>query len=600
MIINSTHRTWAICFAILCFLIQTPDWSYIPRAFGYFIAFGLCLERVLSQDKITITHPFLSFCFVGFLSFCTASLLWSDVLYHSLNTTPLYALLPLICLSFQNTDDFQWDLFLKIVMGLCGLLAVYGLSQLVLENSLHPEIANGPFLNPNSFAVFVGIGFVIALYHTMKHQNFWRVIGFYNLCFLMILAIIATTSKSALLALIIVTAMAIIFTPSLRSKASIFKIILLAATSYGFVFLYGVFQDQTAALSSLSSLHQPSTDRWLLWQTAIEAGLNNKIWTGGGIGMFREIFKIEYMRVIDQAANVTGFHAHNDLLHLWVEIGLIGLAFVLGIAMVIAKYCFSAFKGNQAPYAMIILYCGMMGMVTPVILLPAVMVILAVSIGRISCRQQSISIPFAKEALSVFLVILMILAAQSAFDKHYLRSIKTAIADNDIVNVIETIDRLDFVSMRLNPSVPIIRASSLMALYDQNVIDPNQKENALSEIKHYVDDARRRNPYNVEVDYYEGELVLRHDKKQKAENFFETALAKDPTYISARLALSKTMTDKDAAYDLLKDGLNYSYWKQNPMTLYAELFVMATQRNDKDMLKKLRPLMQNSAFTDSQ
>jgi tetratricopeptide (TPR) repeat protein len=155
------------------------------------------------------------------------------------------------------------------------------------------------------------------------------------------------------------------------------------------------------------------------------------------------------------------------------------------------------------------------------------------------------------------------------------------------------VDRLDQASLNLHPSAPIYRISMMLALMNQGVIEPDQKDQAIEEMQRYLDDANRRNPYNPENLFYEGMILEQKGDVQKATALWEEALSLDPSYLSARTKLMQYyQDDQNRLLELIEGGLPIRYWKQDPMQFYAIGLVFANETRNLELQEWIMGLMQ--------
>jgi len=591
MILNSTYRTWALCIAVVLFLIQTPDWAYIPQTLGYLCVFGICLEYLANHSNKNLSFTPVTFFALGYTGICMLSLTWSNVLYHSIAILPLYCLLPVLIVIFKDENkEAKYALFFKVIFVASLILSLISITNVVFLKNIQWGDAHLPFYNSNSLAVFLGVGALISAYNFIFLKQ-------YKYCFggvLIFLAILATGSAGSVLALLCVLGTMLLLTLTKRVNFLKQTYVIFGVLISFLVFIILIVSFNDVIIETLMK----AGSRLPIWQSAIETVLSTNPYIGNGIGTFRDVFKNVYLSVIERGSVTMGLHAHNDVLHLWVEIGLIGLMFVFGIVMVTTfqsiKKIFFQGKQHIALPAAILLYCAMMAMITPVIALPCVLVIIGVSIIQITNQaSSSVIIPYGNQILSLLLIVLSCIAIQNGFGGYFMGNVKSAISKGDLIQLVESTDKLDATTMRLHPSAPIFRASSILAMYDQNIIPPHQKEKALNELNSYIQDGRRRNPYNAEVDFYEGEYFLRSGQNDRAKNIFTKILDYDPTYASARIKLFSLINDKNRAYDVLKNGLNYEYWQQNPQQLYGFIYLEAKKRDDHGIAKDVEARLKN-------
>jgi O-antigen ligase len=599
MILTSAHRTWLLSIAFVMFLYQVPEISYLPKSIGFLIILGVGLSSILQNKTLPINLTAYGFWAILFTIYICVSLFWSEVVYDSLYWFLTYMTLPLILIgaTYTPSEFIQIKLLSRIILMIgimCGIGAVI---QLIYNLGIYPNAANYPFYDPNSLAIFLGISSVIAFDMLHKSTEINQKIIITLLMLILFSGMMMTGGRGTILITLVTFLIQIIF----FSRVSELKILGQNFIFYGLLIFslitlpsfYEWTLSQNTLIDSLR-LYSPLEGRLIIWNSVLQTIYSTNLFFGNGIGSFRHVY-LEFRHQLD---NTAGVHAHNDILHLWLEIGLIGLITVsllgvLGFIKLIQTW-FDKDSEKILPLS-IIIFIVMASMMTTVIMLPSLVLIAGLCFTVfIKNSKEIITLKkYHASIIAVFFMILMGLNICVAADNYFMSKIRNAINQADIQSILKNIDNVENTSMSLNPSVPIFKISTLLALHDTNFIPLNKKENALKEIDIYINDAKRLNPHNPEILYYQGQLLLRHKNEKMSILSFEQALKKDPSYLAARIALIDLEGDKLRKTKLIEDGLNIQYWKQNPSKFYGVAMITAQQLNNPKMASKAKELLES-------
>jgi hypothetical protein len=323
----------------------------------------------------------------------------------------------------------------------------------------------------------------------------------------------------------------------------------------------------------------------------VETALSERPITGTGLNTYRNVY-LPYRSDRDFTA---GVHAHKDFLHLWVETGLIGVT----IVMIFVGAVFHSFFKRRPEDAMglsILFFCAGMAMVTPIILLPPLMLLIALALIPLLARHndhQKQSINFIRQILALVAIMGVLLSGLNGVVTHNAQKIRMSLNVDSFDRMLIYVDRLDQASLYLHPSAPIYRVSLLLALMEQGLVKSAQRQEAIEEMQSYVDDAKRRNPYNPEILFYQGMVDEKRGDKVKAVQLWKRALTIDPSYLAVRIKLMQHYKNNQGKLlQLIEEGLPIRYWKQDPMQFYSVGLVFAREINDADLHQRITNLMQ--------
>jgi O-antigen ligase len=204
---------------------------------------------------------------------------------------------------------------------------------------------NGPFTNGNVLAILIAIAWAISVYYWLKNRHsyswcFWFLLTFFWVW------VVASMSRGAWLAQAFVLMWLVIFL--VRSKAYkrlayLFVAGLIAWTA-GSILLSTVQPDASITLQERFSSTQGvgSAPRIVLWNSAFEMWKEHP-WFGVGAGRFDAHFldaqatALAGMEHPKAGLEVAFDSAHNLLLHLMAELGLVGILLWLSITLLLVR-----------------------------------------------------------------------------------------------------------------------------------------------------------------------------------------------------------------------------------------------------------------------
>jgi O-antigen ligase len=253
----------------------------------------------------------------------------------------------LLFATFVNTDDRR-ELAVKVIIGVCVLIALIGIGQSYLGKALWQRGTLGPFVNRNHFAGFLEMGAALAAGLIIGRVVRREMMAIYLSCLLVICAgIVLSGSRGGMLALgSQVIFLAIVFIPSFFARRRDRKtgwmnvvtrstgvVILGAAAILGSIFLVGseglvknIAQTREEMTSELPASERFSRrDIWSATRRLIE----DHPYLGVGLGAYQ----YAYTRYDLSSGAQRVEQSHNDYLQILADAGLFGgltaLAFVI-------------------------------------------------------------------------------------------------------------------------------------------------------------------------------------------------------------------------------------------------------------------------------
>ena len=590
---RSKHRTLGFCLCLILLIIQMPPMGNIAYFLGFIGIFTLCFHAIYQKNDKFNVNLISIFAFL-YIIYGLFGIFHSEIPYLTIKMMPTYLLLPIIVLFAAMTKDDNGDDFVSMTiiskfLTICGaILSLYAIWQIYNQSGYFRTISNYPFYNPNSLAVFLGICLLATFNNIVKDDRSSPI--YYFLLALILAGIYTTASKAVfIMSLIMLIIMAATYIKIVSNKD--YKKLFITSISIVLTMIIVPILYQTIVTSNgqvghsiIPDIHSANT-RLAIWQGAIQTIFSTHPLIGNGIGTYKEVY-LQYRLPADKSS---GNHAHNDFLHIWVEMGIAGLIIftigVIGFFKALRQIIINS-DFQSILSASIILFCGGMAMVTPIIFLSPVIFIVAlclVSLMPKNTRQFKYG-DYLRQILMVILVFICLLTARNFAESLMSDKAKSAMDRGDFKEFLLTVDGLDKISFGLSPAVPIYRVSSLLAMYDGGLLPNDQKSKALDEMTTYIDDAEYRNPYNSEILYYRGEVAMRSGNKAEAIKYWQDTIALDPSYVVARMKLINLSENQDDKMALIREGIGLKYWQQNPIKFYATALIEAEKLEDKDLI----------------
>ncbi len=594
MMLSHTWITTLLCAALGLFLVQLPDWSYMAHGAGFIVLWVICLCGVSHSKHNFSINEYTVFAFL-FIGMCVLSVAMSSIAHSSISILSTYLILPIVMISLNGSINRRF--FYNTLLALSAGLGGYALYQFYTQTGHYKIIANGSFANPNSLAVFLGVGFLIAwnLFLTTKNKIQLSLYGVITM--LVWAGIVTTSARGVMLGLPIVIAfVSLMYINYMPKKEILLKVMLLSMGGVA-IFLSVKMFVSAEMFSQTLNIHSGSAGpRFNIWRGVVDAIQSTNPVFGNGIGTFKDVYT-HYRLPTDPAS---GLHGHNDILHLILEMGLLVLIPFTILAFTVVKSFVVAREENKSrlllPLSLFVFIAGC-AMFTTVILLPSLWLItgiILIDYMKHDGENAVVKKTYMNKIAIVCLIVLIALQAQKIVETRTMIDLKNASNQSDLNDFRAQINKMDMVSMGSHPVVPIFQASLLMSLWDAKMITAPQSD-VVSELNGYLDQSKSLNPWNVETLYYRGHVLKREGDIAGATSAWENVLKIDPSYVSARIDLVNYMTRTEDAYIILKSGLYLKYWKQNPQKLFGMIMVEAKKQGDtetyEDAEERLKELL---------
>ncbi len=254
----------------------------------------------------------------------------------------------------RNRSRLKQMLYLLMLAGaihaISGVSAKYAGVYLVdrLQLDGHWSAARGWFINRNHFAAFLIMCMAGAIPFFLRTSGSQVLLSIRSLSMVSILlsafAIILSQSRSGIISLLALLAMALVVLPMLNSKSRmLFQGNSQAALKYaGFGLLLLIMASLLFGhelVQRLSTSFLGLGERKLQWEITLQA-IQQSPWVGYGGGSYASIF--QFFRDYADLRQVVFDQSHNDYLHIWLEQGLVGLALWITTVLLVL---YIAYKG---------------------------------------------------------------------------------------------------------------------------------------------------------------------------------------------------------------------------------------------------------------
>lgn len=357
--IISNWLFFSLCLTV-CLVMASFGWQVTSPEIGkdLFFLFGLCfigiglLLHSFSESRSFFTFSFLplliSFFVIQFVSGIVAS-------YPFVSSTRMVHLL-LVFIFFLSVLLVKWTFrrlqsLLSVLTSLNFFLCLYGFAQ---YSGLDPFQWTGfegrifsMLGHPNIFAAFLIFSIpVIFVFIQSSPSVKMRYFGWISL-FSAVTALILTRSRSAWVALVVITLLALIFFRSRISISLQWKKIIWTLIPVFLLFLLVYFDIALFdRVRSLLSMSDPSVSSRILIYKNVFSAICASPFFGWGTGTFQAVFpqyqSAELLLIPPFTETRMLYHAHNEYLELALENGLAGLLFFAGLLYFIIRALYKA------------------------------------------------------------------------------------------------------------------------------------------------------------------------------------------------------------------------------------------------------------------
>ncbi len=561
---------------------------------GWLLVSGITIY----QQGYEIGNPLIPVSLILFWVWLGISIVFSPVFYLSVVNFWWVGIFPLIFLaySFSPDNNALWKSLFSLVVITGVALALYALYQ-VLALQDQPRAT---FYNKNSLAALINLLWFPLFAYLLGSRN--KVSFTTNISALFILSLVFAiiNSRGALLAFAVSLVFLLVFTARRTEKRHLYLIGLVVVAAFvtaNLLLHYTPHAADTGMVDRLLTLQNTQSaghSRFVIWQPAWDLFLQHP-WTGIGLGTyFLAIPPTLYVN--DHSA---GFYVHNDYLQIALETGLPGLLLLLLILAATTTRLIKTLQHSRkddpqrlyfvALFAALLTLAIHSGFTYNLYLLP-IMLIAGLFLGRFNQLADQLDDrpllalqPSRQFQPAVYYLALILLSVglgsyfiSIGVAHHYQHKAYQLAANNQL----ERAHHAFYIAQKLASHVDsayyadadLLRKSALV-LADR----PELARGLLDEAKQLLNRAEELNPLRAQIPYIRG-LVLEQASPEKQADIiaaYRAALKRNPRFIPARLALAQYLLEhdkNDETYELLREGLGYSYRQISPA--YLELISM--------------------------
>lgn len=600
---------WLAAFAFALI----PSGGYTLEFFGacvltIFLWSFLSLASGLKEGWVIPKSRTLAFAGL-FFALALSSLLWSEVQPVTLLSVCLFSILPMSF--FIGGIRGNEEAFKKIAIVLAVFFFVLGLwavAQYFFLNDRFMGQARHPLADPSSLGAFFSLALFCAIGWMLYEDRRWRKILAALLVFVLMAGITATVARGAVFAFI---PGAILMTVLLWPRVKKARLYLLAIV-IGLAAVLTAMEMGTAykkmgwrIADTVTMKDDVSNHRTLLWESASRMIVETP-WLGRGFGTFY-LYLPEYK---NQAYTAAAYHAHNDPLEFWSDLGIMGpvlfYAFLISAALRTRKALINLDRKNDRDRLIIITtFSALLSMVvhshvsfnlyTQQILMMAGMV-LAVWFfytGRYAGNKTSVlSVPAnTPNILNLSLLALPFLMIGGLFasniaGEHYTNKASASLFDHDMDAFVENINRAGNVSNGMNYRAYLLAVNVPLTILEaeKTKLTVEEKQKLFDQANGLMGNVIAINPRVASSFYYKGKALelagegIMSKDQETIEDYYRDALRLDPMHLGARLSLARWLSaqnrNRNEIYAVMEPGLSMFYITPVATTYYQELAKM--------------------------
>lgn len=613
-------------FAFLCSLFFFNE--YELESFGLATIFlfswsvlSFALKAEWSLPKSKILYFMAAFWLLAFIS-----VVFSDILMTSLMAFVYFTALPLGFFIFILTAKEKYFLTIaKYAAVILGALGLWALCQYFFLTEQFGLRAHHPLKNPNSLAALFNFGLFGAvgwlLIAKTKLQSNLALI----LAILIIGGMVATVSRGAILAMIIMMIpMLFLFRDLVKRHWKCLSLLALSAVIFAVLASFNRSENYEIASRLLETVGTgggyDTSHRLQLWAATWDMIKQYGLW-GTGIGTYFQYFP-EY-RLLDDKFGT--YYAHNDPLQYWVELGFLGpvLFYTLCVAILCrTTQAVSKCHDTQKKVKILVPFFALSAIVlhTHVTfnfynLSILYMSSLTLAYWFLQTQEilqtplKKITMPRAYSFPSRIIIIALPFLFIGAFffaviaSENLTQKAKRHLVDGDFDSFAQTVITAQKVGMGHNYRADLLAVTMPITLLERaHDLGEGQRKEIFEQGLAYVRRAHAVNSRSASALYYFGLIqenvpteFVPKDMKEPNE-YYSEALRLDPLHFGARIKLSETLPASEALA-LLEAGTHYRYKNPQVVELYQALWShYARAENAKKMSAMMKKIKHYQKF----
>jgi O-antigen ligase len=549
-------------------------------------------------------------------------IVFSPVFYLSVVNFWWVGIFPLMFLaySYSADKDALWNSLITLLVLTIVVLGLYALFQVFALQ----DQPRATFYNKNSLAALINLLLFPLLATSLNTDNKTQRYTTIIVVFLFALVLGLINSRAALIAFVVgllfMLALAVRHLEK-RRLLQVGLVIVVAFVTANLLLNYTPQITGTGMVDRILTLQDTETagqSRFVIWQPAWDLFLQHP-WTGIGLGSY--FLAIPPTLHIDDLS--AGFYVHNDYLQIALETGIPGFILLL---LILLATLFRLIKSlrltrNNHPQRLhfLALFAALLTLAihsvfTYNLYVMPIMLIAGLLLGRFNhladqlegrqiftWQPANLFRPAVYyTALGIITVTLSSYFISIGVAHHYQHKGYQLSAGKQLEDAYKAFRIAQNLAPRIDSAyyadADLLRKSALV-LADR----PKLAQGLLEEANVLLARAEELNPLRPQTPYIRG-LVLEQtspDKQTDIIDAYQTALQRNPRFLSARLALARYLLkhdNHDYALQLLQDGLGYSYRQLSPA--YLELLEMnsaaAISMGDNELANHLSGLLEKS------
>lgn len=555
------------------------------------------------QQKVEIFVDGTTVAISAFVAWLLLSLYWHPAGLYGVLANWVLGLFPFVLLitaHVMRERDIKVSLNLILSLGtIIGALSVY--QSLVLGGD-----AQGLFYNKNNNAAYLNLALlpVVSFLLFREDKGYWRWLA-YAAFLLLFFAVLQTTCRGALIALMI-SAMALLFFALKKGKwKSVLLILILGLLTIAF----------NASLSDVEVIRtdmESTQVRWYIFSSTWEM-IRDSGFFGAGNGMWTHYYP-EYRSIHDTSA---GFYVHNDYLQFLYELGVPGFAFFLLFAVLLTYRSYQLIKQEQ-DMNKLALYTGLFAAIAAVAMhsmltfnfyVAGILVVMGFYAGLLlrGASQQkllggySFSIDLTGKRVALVFALLLIMW-NSVFLSGYADARSRGLLGVKL-STLEPEDRYHaFMKLwQFDPESAYYPAAAAMSLAEAGKgKTPAQREEIFRQSKELLHDATRHNRFVKGIYVTEAKLlrdysdVVGETWLAQAISLAEKDLSLDPAKVETRLFLARLLAAAGRKEEALEVMLvRHDHRSNMHMSYYQYGKALAAELGRSDIEKRFASLIRN-------
>jgi O-antigen ligase len=385
--------------------------------------------KIVSKERLSFNHSPLNLPILSFISICILSLFWSDSVMVSVKEFPLLLAGPFLFFVVINNinDERQTKRILNTVVitgslfGIYGILQYQGIDLSFWKGNVGRQAVFGLFGNVNYFAEYLvailPLAVSLFIVTSFTSNKFKKLLLFIGILAMGGSLLLTFTRGSYLGFGVSLIFMFLLFLTCkgkafIKENKKIFIFILLIIIVTGLLFTIpnplskeGTYISKIKARTSITALTEEGGSfkrRMATWNIALMMIKDHPL-LGSGIGTFKYNSLRYQAEFFSQGDNRSLYpygiahEAHNEYLHFWSELGIIGLGIFLWMVIAYFYYGLKLLKKIKNNYTQGMLI-GMMGTVIAVLVdgifgfplhLPATIILFWLSLGLTISMSQN-------------------------------------------------------------------------------------------------------------------------------------------------------------------------------------------------------------------